>query len=129
MTGHSATPGIEDATMKNTTPRQDARGHDAAIPRWTLAFRPEQPTPLSTHVAHHRGGTAITRGWNERDPDRCPPCPRARCPAGPYNVCMVMVDRYVKRADAPLFGLATPPAPAPRLGHGDRRRGGTGSAG
>jgi hypothetical protein len=67
---------------------------------------PLQPRPIQTLVVCMDVGggtvTGIARVWKKGDPARCRLCPEC---AAADDVCMLMVNKPVAEADAPLFSL------------------------
>lgn len=61
----------------------------------------EPPKPISTHISHQGGVTAISRMWNPEDVPRCDLCPT--CAACPDGLCLVQVATHVTAQDAPMF--------------------------
>jgi hypothetical protein len=68
------------------------------------------PEPISTHVAHVQGMTAISRLWDPEDGPRCRRCPECHA-AG--NTCLVVVPWHVADDDAADFTFP-PPSEAQR---------------
>jgi hypothetical protein len=96
------------------------RGNDRGIVPISL---PLQPSPVLTRVGYIEVGdktvTAIMRHWRPGDSGpsgHCHLCPSCRAYA---NGCLILVNQYVRRKDAPLFDTNGTPfqrrAPRARL--------------
>jgi hypothetical protein len=69
----------------------------------TIPFRPRQPEPLSTHVAHIMGLTVISRLYPVEQVENCTNCPPGRCSSGDHGACLVVVPWHVPDEQAASF--------------------------
>lgn len=83
----------------------------------SLPDRAPQPEPIRTHSVTHpnrgRPVTAILRTWaSPADSGRCRLCPPGTCSVDEHGQCLIVVDRAIPEADAPLYAA---PAASDRL--------------
>lgn len=70
------------------------------------------PKPVSTHVAHYCGFTAITRLFDPADVQRCRRCPT--CSACPDGLCLVVTPGTIPPEAAADFVFPSNDSPAQR---------------